>query len=135
MMRSMPSMKTPCQLLAQFPSSFLHIWALMLSRYRAACEISVSAPPADFACACSLDLEQCRPRGLHKQLQHRSSLVFYKHSVSLICRLSRDTYHKGAKAWVMLLQELAHGAQPAACLPTEPDLESDPGPSEGYSDL
>ncbi|CAL5228082.1 g11150 [Coccomyxa viridis] len=50
-------------------------------------------------------------------------------------KLSRDTYHKGAKAWVMLLQELAHGAQPAACSPTEPDLESDPGPSEGYSDL
>ena len=54
---------------------------------------------------------------------------------SLPRRLSRSMYHKGAQAWVMLLQELAHGAKPAVCSLTEPDLEPELAPTEGLSKL
>ena len=49
-----------------------------------------------------------------------------------------STYHTGAKAWVMLLGELAHDARPALPSPSEADdspSEADVGPSEGHSEL
>ena len=49
-----------------------------------------------------------------------------------------STYHLGAKAWVMLLEELAHGGIPALNLSSKADDspgEADVSPTKDHSEL